>query len=162
MPIEPAPPSLSDSTRRALRVIYWGVLAAIVVIPVFTGMLDELGWETAAKFAASLALVAGAIAKAVNQAEDAGLLSRVPLAPAKNSPAPAPSPVPPAGDEGHARVSLPIWTSLFVVVSAGLVAACMAMAASSAHAEPGPVPTPSPSTQSRTWAAPQLHLHLIR
>ena len=62
---------MTDSTRRALRTVYHGVLAACVVLPIFATALA--GFPIAAQLTLALAVL-GAVSKAVNALEDAGLL----------------------------------------------------------------------------------------
>lgn len=149
----PTNPTPDDSTRRALRTAYQVLLASLVVVPILAATLQDIGGGTLTRIAAILILVSGAVSKAINALEAAGY---------RLSPIARTAPDTAGGDEGHTRVSLPIWTSLATVVTGALIACALAVTSARANAEPGPVPTPSPSTQSRTWAAPQFHLHLIR
>lgn len=65
---------MSESTRRALRTTYQGVLAALVVVPVLAGALAGVGVPELAKVAGVLVAAIGVVSKVVNAAEDAGIV----------------------------------------------------------------------------------------
>lgn len=65
---------MSPSTRRALRTVYQGVLAALVVVPILAAALAGTGVAELAKVAGVLVLAVGVVSKAVNALEDARMI----------------------------------------------------------------------------------------
>lgn len=83
--------TMTDSTRRALRVLAHGLVAFVIAVPVMAAALPTPAGRIADVAAAVVALCAVA-AKVINALEDAGLIPAVLKAPASDGADPIPSP----------------------------------------------------------------------
>lgn len=62
---------MKDSTKRALRTVYQGIVAMIVIVPILATALA--GTPIAAQVALAVAVL-GMVSKAINALEDAGMI----------------------------------------------------------------------------------------
>lgn len=65
---------MSESTKRAARTLYQGLVAALVIVPVLAGVLADTGIEKLAGIAAVLIGAVTVVSKIVNALEDRGLI----------------------------------------------------------------------------------------
>lgn len=134
---------MSESTKRAARTLYQGIVAALVIVPVLAGVLADTGIEKLTGIAAVLVGAVAVVSKAVNSLEDAGLIPAWLKGDGQSAGGVSRS------DGGYVDARIPVVVASVMLVVAALVLSVAFMA----RTGPGEQGQADGRPDSRSWAS---------